>query len=190
MEALRKYLEALPRGVQSFPDAKAKVGAHRGFFDEGAVHAHLPPAVLTSIFETPASSWVPEVHVTMGHIAMREASFESDADYVDYARKHNYRLFSSSLYRHAFRLFQPARIARLTNSAWGLFHRGSSIHISGQTPNSLDFSLRHRRKIWPNFVRHSLLTSAAEAMRVAGTESAHTTVLSETDTQFSASVRW
>ena len=190
MDSLEDYLATLPQGLQSFPEAKVKASTIVGFFDEAAITPHLPLPVVASIVGMPASSWIPEVHVSVAHLVMRARCFESDDAFVESARAHNSRLLNSPLYRSAFRLFQPGRIARIISGAWGLFRRGSSIQVRGETPNSVSFSLHHPANIWPSIVRRGLLTCGAEAMRVGGTETARTTLEVETETYVHGLVEW
>lgn len=191
MNPVEEYLAQLPAGLASYPEAKAKVSTLRGFFDMHAIQSLLPVSVQHSLAEdVPASNWVPEVHVTAAHIAMRAVSFESDDDYVAFARAHNYRLFSSPLYRGAFRLFRPGRLARLLNSTWGLFHRGTSVRVLQQTESSISFVLTFPRRVWPGFVQRSLFSGGEEAIRVGGTDNVKGRIVSRSETQFRGVYEW
>lgn len=191
MGAIQQYLDALPHGLDSYPNVKAKVVTLPDKDELAPILDTLPgPVRELCAHAQPSSNWVPEVHASVAHIAVRIAHFSTDDAYVEHCRKRNRRLLSGPLYRHAFRLFRPGRLARLINTSWRLFHRGSSIVATAETTHSLSFVLRTRPRVWPEVVVRALLTSGEEALKIGGTTTAKGTLESFSPTESWARLEW
>ncbi|NOU33620.1 MAG: hypothetical protein HOO96_37480 [Polyangiaceae bacterium] len=124
---MQVYVDALPQGLDSYPECVQKASIYREFLvgiDCEALRPELPPTLRAMIdAPAPVTAWVPEVHASALFLAMSD-TFADDTAFVDHVYRGNRRLLDSPLYRLLFRVLGPRTILRGARSRWGLFHRG------------------------------------------------------------------
>lgn len=167
---MQVYVDALPQGLDSYPDCVQKASIYREFLvgiDCEALRPQLP-AVLRAMIDAPApvTAWVPETHASALFLAMSD-TFADEAGFVDHVYRGNRRLLDGPLYRLLFRVLGPRTILRGARSRWGLFHRGG-VDMELELPD--DSSATHASltlRYPPRLLAPLLALSYAGAFRAA-----------------------
>ena len=188
-----EYLEGLPHGVASHPRARSKMAGLNALIHgfEGEIVEAVPREV-QAILRTPPplSSWVTEVEAQCALIALRERVFSDDDAYVSHARARGRGVMDGPLYRAVFRVFSSSRVARMTQSAWGLFHKGTTNHVIASNATHVVVQLHHPRNIFLPFVIRGFLSAGEEALKIGGATGVRGSVVSSEATSSLARLEW
>jgi hypothetical protein len=132
LPTMQRYLEALPKGLDSYPECQQKASVLRNFFEGTPTQeltASLPPAVAQLVKSPPpASEWVSEVHTTAAFMASADCLFRGPL-FVHHAYTTNYALLDSTMYRVLFRLAGQRRLLSKAADNWSMFHRGTKLTL-------------------------------------------------------------
>lgn len=124
----RAYVEALPEGLDSYPQTLLKGSAC------GAILQNLPeidlaviPDELRGMLENPppVSVWIPEIPVAALIHTLCESHFTDDEAFLAWAEAGFANYFGSALYRILFAVLSPVRLARGADKKWGALRQGS-----------------------------------------------------------------
>ena len=125
-----RYLEGLPRGIESHPQAMIKGSAAAmlvKLFPDTADRAKLPPILLDYLERPPpVSVWVPEVPVACLALAIRDLSFEDDKAFADFVDAGFLKYFGGRLYQAIMSMSSPDLLAKHGPKRWGMLRRGST----------------------------------------------------------------
>jgi len=139
------YIEALPRGLDSYPECRIKAGLCREVVASFPRPPKRLPAALAELVGAmpPVSSWISEVH----HQAVIEATvdefYSSRESYLDFAYECQRRLFSARIYSPLLQLISPERLLRQAAKRWGNFHRGSTLEVLRGDKKSATIRVHH-----------------------------------------------
>lgn len=123
------YLEQLPAGLDSYPEAMVKGSFIRAIVKErpdGFDPSVLPPE-LASVFLTPpqVADWVPEVKLVTVMTAQRDVAFSNDQDHRAFTRHMLSSILGGPMYRVLFRVISPQWMANKGEDKWQIMHRGT-----------------------------------------------------------------
>src|SRR3954447_26575263 len=130
LRRMESYLEALSAGLDSHPDCHHKASITRQVLERFPTDKLPPlPAPLQELVDAPppSSLWIPEVHATALFLAICDAHFESDDDYVRFSLDFNRELLRGPLYRVLMFMASPTRLVPFVGRQWGALHRGSTL---------------------------------------------------------------
>jgi hypothetical protein len=173
---LAAYLDALPDGLGSHPEAQAKASLFRS-----ALEAHplddiaggALPEVLVALAENPppVSTWVPEVHAVAVHTAIFDVHFDDVESYHRFSFEQQKRLFASPLYHLLFRLVGVKRLLKSGKQRWGAFHRGSGVDVVPTSDTSAELKLSFPENLYSHLSQFQGLSAGVlAAMSVAGVD--------------------
>ena len=123
------YLERLPDGLGSYPDAQLK-----GSFVRAVIKAlpdsldpqQLPDELAEIILSPPElSEWVPEVRLITLMTVLRDVAFGDDDEYDAYTRGMLSSVLAGPMYRVLFAVISPNRMAVKGEDKWTHMHRGT-----------------------------------------------------------------
>lgn len=173
LRLMHEYLEQMPEGLRSYPDAVQKASVFSVFLDgvpTAPLLQLLPPELAHLVRRPPpATSWLSEVKATAIYLACAGLCFESESAYVDFAFQANRSLLDGPLYSMLFRAMGPRRIANNAAHRWATHHRGGLVltlkdfHDRGST-----FWLETPPNMVPDLIAQCYGTSARAAFEVAG----------------------
>lgn len=187
------YLASLPHGVSSYPLARSKMAGLSALvsgFEDEIVEA--VPSEVRAILRRPPplSSWVTEVEAQCALVALRQNVFRDDDAYVSHARTRGRQVMNGPLYRAVFRVFSSSRVARLTQSAWGLFHKGTSNEVIESHATHVVVRMHYPRHIFLPYVMRGFLSAGEEALKIGGAKGVRAAVVSMEDTSSLARLEW
>lgn len=134
-DELDRYLDALPHGLDSYPECQMKGSVVR------IIVSRLPassigelPRPLARWIEAPPlpTEWVSEVHATALVVYAARVVYGSDEALVQRAYEDNYALLDSLTYRILFRFVGAQRLLPQTAARWSMFHRGTELTVIEQ----------------------------------------------------------
>ncbi len=132
------YLQGLPLGSDSYPDAQAKASLVHEVLQlaEGRTLDPALPSVVHQLFAAPppVSGWVPEVLYRTLMLGILDARGLSDADALRVMRAKYRQILSSPLYSVLFGLVGAPRFLKSIDQRWRQFHRGTEMQatVSGR----------------------------------------------------------
>jgi len=196
LSAVAAYLERLPHGIDSYPQATVKGSVVRAVIgDTGPSSlpvALIPPSTEELVRNPPGvSDWVRETH----HGALLSAIFDTRfrgaggiPAFDVWAIERNRTLLRGPLYRVMFLVLSPERILIGVQQRWAAFHRGSLLNVVKRAERAAQVRLTYPAFL---FAEHALRWFACAfqvAVEAAGAKNAHVRadVESETSTLFDA----
>jgi hypothetical protein len=166
-----RYLEGLPKGIASYPEAMVKGSVLRATFADAGFTPEpgaLPGELERYALDPPAiGAWVPETFHSSLVAAIFDVRFREQGGmpaFEEWAYERNRRLFRSPLYRVLFFVVRPERVFIGVQNRWAAFHRGSVLEVVAEKPIQRTVRLSHPPHL---FSEHALHTFAA-AFRAAG----------------------
>lgn len=131
--SLARYLDALPRGLDSYPECEAKASLARSMFDEHPVAKFAPelPAPLAELIiqPPPMSAWIPEVHLRAILRVIHDRVLLDRRDFIRWTYEAQKRLLGGPIYALLFFVMSLERLAEIGPSRWARFHRGTTMTI-------------------------------------------------------------
>ncbi len=132
LDALARYLDALPAGLDSYPECQIKGSVVQESVECLALQpvAGLPEALGSLLTRRlRITEWIPEVHFYGLMSFARGQYYGADAEFGELMYRSNFELLDSIAYRALFRLVGPKRLLEQVGLRWGLFHRGSRLEV-------------------------------------------------------------
>lgn len=133
------YLESLPRGIDSFPEACIKGAMVRSFGDDlrarlarGERLHPLAQAMLDT--PPPASSWVPDVRLHVLYLAAEETCFAGpggEAAFEQWIFERTRDSLRGPLFGVLFAVLRPELVPTGLPYRWSAFHRGTALEVIG-----------------------------------------------------------
>jgi hypothetical protein len=185
--SLRSYLERLPRGLDSYPEASVKGSVVRAIAvaagDDAELRGRLPPQIERLIATPPlVSAWIPEVH----HCALLLARYEAHhaagggwESFEAWAFDVSRTILQGPLYCMLFAVLGPERVLAGVHRRWAAFRRGSSLEAVESLPHGARLRLSYPPHLFPEAGLRAIRTS----FRVAALSASARHVTVELDEQ-------
>lgn len=160
---LEAYIERLPRGLDSYPEAQAKASLLRSVADFRPIPRQareaLPPALVTLLdAPPPVTHWVSQVHTHALLLALRDSVCSNQEDFVRFCYLRQRELFQTAMYRVMLALATPGMLFGAIAMRWRSLHRGTDLSIGARTDTTARLDLDHPPRLWDPEV--SLATAA------------------------------
>ncbi len=171
LPSLSKYLGALPHGLDSYPDARAKASLYRSVLDQSSIEdVSVLPEPLRRLVTNPApvSAWIPEVHSHALISAVRDICFESDAAFIQHMYDRQRGLFDGRLYRILLALASPSLLLRTAALRWSTFHRGSTFSVESTTTSEARVRIDHPPHLWDDLITDALVAGLEAVLDLSG----------------------
>ena len=189
------YLESLPNGVASYPECTVKASVLRSNLEDRPLGPDVPlPPEVRALVERPppVSVWLPEVHVAVVMLAVREVHFGPPefAGYLDWVFDRNRQFLSTTLYRAMFLLVSPERLLVGMQKRWASFRRGSEIRVTRQARSDIDLSIVGPPHLYPVPVLEGMGQALRAAITCAGAANARVDVAKLSPTEGRVRLAW
>ncbi|MGC4118094.1 MAG: hypothetical protein QM765_26795 [Myxococcales bacterium] len=144
---LAQYVDSLPQGLASFPEAQAKGSICRVLLEKHPLKdpQGLPDEVLAFVTKPIASAaWVSEAACMGLHLAIGDAYKMGAGEYDRWLYEHNASLLDgrfSFMFRAVMSLASPAVLLQGAGVKLGGFHKGTDLHIDSRGPTEVLFHL-------------------------------------------------
>lgn len=166
------YLDTLPDGVHSYPDAKIRGGlvnsilqAHQILEPRGA----LPDLVCDWVEQPPVQSeWIPQVVARVLLRAAFDEHFKSREAYLKWAYEAQRKVLSGPLYKMLFIGISPERLVKMSASRYGHFHMGLRMEMLERSGNAATGRLLHPPYLCTPFDHHATLEGFRAGLELAG----------------------
>ena len=193
--SIRKYLDALPNGVASYPECVVKASILRNSLGSRPLgpEVDLPPTIRRLVDEPPTvGEWIPEVHLNVVMLAIREVHFDlRNLDgYRAWAFEQNHKLLGTPLYRILFLVVSPDRLISGVETRWSAFRRGTEMRVIHRAEKSAELQLRYPAFLYPPLMAQSMVVALQAAMEHAGARQPRIDTVSPTSTETRFSVSW
>lgn len=131
--SLARYLDALPHGLDSYPDCQAKVSLVRSMLEEHPLAKFVPelPTPLAELIRQPPpmSAWMSEVHLRAILRVIHDRVLTDRRAFVKWTYEAQKRLLAGPVYRLLFSVMSVERLGDIAPSRWARFHRGSTMRV-------------------------------------------------------------
>ncbi|MBI5545871.1 MAG: hypothetical protein HY901_18435 [Deltaproteobacteria bacterium] len=161
------YLKGLPKGLESYPECKAKGAAMRNFMlgavpPERLTGLDLPAPILSLLHEPPLNSdWVPEVSMWATLIAVREIlGFDDDSSWIAWSERRNTEALNSLVLRLVMKFTSVDLFLPLCGPYWGMLHKGSQLSVAARASHSATFALEYPPGLFNEELSSTLLVVA------------------------------
>src|SRR4051812_19645757 len=173
LPSVTRYLEKLPAGVASYPGCAVKASVVRSCVDSRPLGPEVPlPPEVRALVERPplVSAWVSEVHYIVVMLTIREVHFPGadPAPFTAWVHERNVQLLSAPLYRALFFLLSPERLFNGLARRWGVFRRGSELHLLRLIPGEVDLTLRTPPNLYVTTIAQAVAAALCAALEHAG----------------------
>ncbi len=171
---MERYLDALPDGLDSYPQCLIKGVIARMVIERlprNRALSELPQPLRHLVEFAPLpTEWAPEVHTTALILYSVQTVYGSIDSFVRRAYEDNVALLDSMTYRLLFRLVGPRRLIEHAPSRWAVFHRGSELVVTerARSSNRVVLQLRTPPKLFPPVLAHTHSSSFRAALECAG----------------------
>ena len=166
------YLETLPEGVHSYPDAKIRGGLVGSILQEDRfsdARGALPDVVCDWIEQPPVQSeWIPQVVARVLLRALYDDHFKTREAYLKWAYESQRRVISGPLYKMLFLGVTPERLIKTSASRYGHFHQGLRMEILDRSPNAATGLLHHPPRLCTPFDHHATIEGFRVGLELAG----------------------
>jgi len=131
---VQDYLDALPSGLDSYPDCLARSGLAQSFVEAAPRGREWLDPVVAELVPAPVRGWVPEVRFLSALLAVGDAAGMTDDQLLSWNRETNHALYRGLLYRALMAMFSPAALIERAPGRWASFHRGTSLSVVPDGP--------------------------------------------------------
>ena len=166
------YLETLPDGVRSYPDAKIRGGLVNAVLKEvrfSDTRGALPDAVCDWIEQPPLQSeWIPQVIARVLLRSLHDEHFKTREAYLNWAYESQRKVLSGPLYKILFLGVSPERLIKMSASRYAHFHVGLSMEILDRSGNTATARLHHPPLLCTPFDHAATLEGFRAGLELAG----------------------
>lgn len=191
---IQSYLDALPRGEDSYPECTVKASLIRNAIADKplSLDIALPPKVRALVdAPPPVSVWVSEVHFNVVMHAIRDHHFTGDRDeFLSWVYTQNRKLFDTTLYRAIFFVVSPERLLINMEKRWGSFRAGTELHHRRLASKHLELSVRTPANLYSLAVAEGMSTAVRAAIDAAGAKASVVTTAVTSPTQVVFDIQW
>lgn len=188
------YLDALPRGVDSYPETCVKASLVRNAIeDRPLVRSVALPAAVRALVDAPppVSVWVPEVHFHVIMNAIRDEHFGArTTEFLAWVYEQNRKLFSGTLYRAIFLVVSPERLLNNMEKRWGSFRCGTTLTHKRLGANDLELNVTTPAHLYSPASLEGMSAALRAAIDAAGAKASTVTASSPSPTTNVFRIRW
>jgi hypothetical protein len=126
-----EYLQALPQGIDSYPDCQVRSDAFEQLrigYPDLAKAPGLPGVVAHFLSGGYSSDWLPEVAGNTLLLMLRDSQLQSDEQFRIWACDDSFKIFRRPLYKALMFILSPALVVMGAAKRWGAFHKGSELY--------------------------------------------------------------
>ena len=160
------YLAALPGGLEAYPRCRVRTVVTREITDQF-------PQVLESQGIDPevrdllrgsigGGEWMPDAHGMLVRLLVRDAAFETDADYCRWYFDVAGRIFAKPFYRVLMYVVSPTLVMLGAQKRWAAFREGTTLSAKIER-NQGEIELRFPERLYPELT----LRGFGEAFRAS-----------------------
>lgn len=143
---LAEYVRALPEGLASYPDCRAKgslVCTALDGHDVSHLGDGLPPAVVEMLHDPPlAGLWIPAPMSDAIFYVLVDSYHPSEDAVLEWTYERTMKAAQSKMYRAFTRVAGPSALLRMAAAAHGLFQKGTDLEAK-RTPQGVELLLTH-----------------------------------------------
>lgn len=186
---LDAYVASLPGGWASYPTCEAESTTLAGLRERGAFEGlpSLPPELSRHLVDTTAPGWVPEIVHVAALLALRDARFGSEPDFLAWMDSLNAGLLQVAL---PSSVTTGEEAIRWSVEGWARFHRGSTLSIVSCETNHAVLTFAHPPFVFPEtWMEVRRRTLAAVLVRAGAAQPFVRATPSDVGTTFDASWR-
>ncbi|MGH1346178.1 MAG: hypothetical protein ACRBN8_31725 [Nannocystales bacterium] len=160
---LEAYIDRLPQGLDSYPEAQAKASLLRSVANFRPIPRQTRealPQALSALLDAPppVTHWVSQVHTHALLLVLRDSVCTDREDFVRFCHLRQRELFQTAMYRVMFALATPGMLFGAIALRWSSLHRGTELSLGARTDNAVRLDLNHGPDLWDPEV--SLATAA------------------------------
>lgn len=192
--SVARYLAALPHGLDSHPGSKVKGAVLSHLIDSipkedrgrypGVLHDHLEHGVL-------ASSWYPEIHLSILSLASRDLRFGGDdVAFLESVHQANLAMYESRLYFRLMTFLSPGGLLKRGATNWAQFHRGSTFDVHDIGANQARATLRFPPHLFQSLQARVFAKAFEAALHFNGASEARLEILEMTSTEAHYRATW
>lgn len=195
---LRRYIERLPEGLDSYPSVTVKASVYRDTIEALPLDdtLELLPDELRELVAhpLPVTAWIPEVRSLSILVAVRDRYFpQTEAgldEYAEWVYQRNRKLLSRPLYRALFLLVSPERLMSGVERRWSAFRRGTSLRLLTKGPGMAELVIGHEPHLYDEVIRRGMCGAFRAAAAAAGARDTKAWILDSTERQTQIRVEW
>jgi hypothetical protein len=125
-----KYLAALPKGLDSHPEAQVNSDVLDPLweaFPDVVTRLSLPPELVAIATVRQVGGWLPEVLGNCLLLACHDGLFKTTPDFMKWAYGCRAKVYDKAAYRLLMHVLSPTLLAMGAAKRWAAFHRGSTL---------------------------------------------------------------
>lgn len=195
LPTVTRYLDALPRGVDSYPDCTVKASVVRNAIEAHPLGPEVPlvPALRALVdHPPPVSVWIPEVHLNAVSLAILDVHFSGTMleAYRDAIYEQNCRLFGTALYRALFFVLSPERLFNGLQKRWGSFRRGTEARLVQRSQGAAEVRVDVPAHLTPEPSAQAMAQALRAGLDCAGAKRTRVEGAVLTPTEVAYRARW
>lgn len=192
---LVRYLAALPSGIDSYPDCRAKASLYRSVADASPIREAdrdaLPKPLLRLLTHpVPISSWIPEVHSHALMLAIYDRCFSSVEEFTEFTYQRQRNLFGGRVYSIALHIVTPKMLVKTAAIRFGMFHRGTDFVVSELEATGAMVNVTCPPGVYDDISRIALCEGLRAALDLCMGGGASVKVVETTRSRTTIRVRW
>lgn len=122
------FIEGLPDGLRSFPEARGRMSLFRSLY-ELTDEEHLDDRLREAMARTTDDDWQPEV-VCAAIVSAFADHCGDERDFLAQMLEHNLEIYRRPLFRGLMFVMSPTLVLMGAAKRWGAFHEGSSLEVA------------------------------------------------------------
>jgi hypothetical protein len=189
---LARYVDGLPAGLASYPEAQAKGSVVRTLVSTTPVrvHPHELPAELGGLIERLPlpTAWVSEVQLNALGLAYQDVMSPSVHDTWVWDR--NRRILTNPLYKILFWMISPERLFVGLPHRWSAFRRGTEMALVDQSVGRARLRLTYPKNLHDSATLANVCIAGRVVAEAAGARSSAMAVEECTPTSAVFAISW
>ncbi len=133
MKRLQQYLSALPKGLDSFPEAQTKAGLLHSHQSVSPIQQTGLPAAMQGLLAhlPPVNVWISSVYWVALGLAHADENFAYDDDaYIEGEKRRAETLMDTGTYKMLRMMTSPSVYVRSAPKRWATFHSGTELELT------------------------------------------------------------
>jgi hypothetical protein len=187
---LMGYLDALPAGIHSYPECRARSGIQQTFLQAMPATAGEMDSFVVALLRPSARAYIPEVVLNASILAMADATRMTDAKFLEWNRATNREMFGSVLYRALMAIFSPAQLIERAPARWESFHPGTTLTVKSTSSHEGRCELTFPERLFTPLLLEMLGGAMAAALEHARARDVTLEVGTATTTAAEFVARW
>jgi hypothetical protein len=168
---LERWLAGVPRGLDSYPEVRAKGSLARSVLEGQPVAelvGRLPQPLRVYVDDPPmAGEWVPEAHLAALILSVADLRSMTDGEVCTWARERNRALFRSPAYKILMAVFSPQSMIRFAARRWEYWHHGTSLAVEGVADEGVRLALRFPLGLFDELMLRAYAEAFTAALEMA-----------------------